>query len=395
MPLARADFWGNRDLLERAGEREARAAFEVDSGARGAVGALAERRVLRAACGRDGPHDASRVRGNRRVLRRRLHSRRAAPGARERRHVARASGDVARGARAPTREPLFFGVHRCRRLFRDDRRVRRVAAERDSEKIQYVKGIARGFASDASVQALAAEAAAQFEHVRRIFASFARVCVASLVACLALAAPARQAARPGGDPRALPVLGVPRAGLGAVLLHAPQARAERRHVISASRDGRAERRSVEHGVAVPPEYLDANRARPGRGAVHHDSVLLLVHDAPEPARTRALPRARRVRALLAGRERDARGRNLRAARVRPGGGEKWRAWRAVAAFVVVVCAADWRHARQIFPRALRRRVAAALFPGRKRAADPRPGDPETDSRAGRRDGIFSSVLCRS
>ena len=79
----------------------------------------------------------------------------------------------------------------------------------------------------------------------------------------------------------------------------------------------------------------------------------------------------------------------------PAVARKWRAWRAVAAFVVVVCAADWRHARQIFPRALRRRVAAALFPGRKRAADPRPGDPETDSRAGRRDGIFSSVLCRS
>jgi hypothetical protein len=69
----------------------------------------------------------------------------------------------------------------------------------------------------------------------------------------------------------------------------------------------------------------------------------------------------------------------------------WRVWRAVAAFIVVVCAVDWQHARQIFPGALRRRVASALFPGREPSADP-PGW-ETVSRTGRRVGVFSSVLC--
>ena len=276
------------------------------------------------------------------------------------------------------------------------------AASRQSvlrEKIQYVNGIARGFASDASVQASAAEAAAQFEHVSRIFASFTGVCVASMVACLALATPRAKRRVPEA---------VRERFLYLVCLAQVSARfffTHHRHALNAAMsslhratgapsDGAWSTESLFREKTSGLLYGDWTRIVQGPVVVPCITTLFYYFGMTRLSpREHALFHALAVLVRFSQDESATRGDETYVPLAyAPAVARKWRAWRSVATFVVVVCAADWRYARQIFPRALRRRVAAALFPGRERAADPRPGDPETDSREGRRDGMFSSVL---
>ena len=397
MPLARADFWGNRELLERAGEREARAAFEFDSGARRRASTRSlsdeyfERQVDEMARTTLPAFEAIGAFCDAAFTRAVLCQARANVGTwRERLATSREAR--ARAERANRCSLAYIDAVGCFGM------IVVYAASRQSvirEKIQYVKGIARGFASDASVQASAAEAAAQFEHVRRIFASFAGVCVASLVACLALATPRAKRRVPEA---------VRERFLYLVCLAQVSARfffTHHRHALNAVMS------SLHRATGAPSDgaWSTESLFRPNiRTRIAHGPVVVpcvttlfyyscMTHLSP---REHALFHALAVFVRFSQDESAMRGDETYVPLAyAPAVARKWRAWRAVAAFVVVVCAADWRHARQIFPRALRRRVAAALFPGRERAADPRPGDPETDSRAGRRDGIFSSVLCRS
>ena len=74
------------------------------------------------------------------------------------------------------------------------------------DKIQYMKGVGRGLASDAGVQSSLSLAVARYETVRGTFTVFAAVCAGSLVACLALATPHGGASR--ARSRAFPVPGV-------------------------------------------------------------------------------------------------------------------------------------------------------------------------------------------
>ena len=401
MPLARADFWGHRELMERAGEREARAAFEFDSGAR----RRASMRSLRDECFERQVDEMARTT---------LPAFEAlgafcdAAFARAVLRQARANVGAWRERLATSREAraLAERANRCSLAYIDVvggfGMIIVYAASRQSvlrDKIQYVNGIARGFASDASVQASAAEAAAQFEHVRRIFASFARVCVASLMACLALATPRAKRRVPEA---------VRERFLYLVCLAQISARfffTYHRHALNADMSSLQRATGApSDGARITESLLRSKASLHGDWRIAHSPVVVpcitslfyyscMTRLSP---REHALFHALAVLVRFSQDESATRGDETYVPLAyAPAVARKWRAWRAVATFVVVVCAADWRHARQIFPRALRRRVAAALFPGRERAADPRPGDPETDSRAGRRDGIFSSVLCRS
>ena len=261
------------------------------------------------------------------------------------------------------------------------------AASRQSvirEKIQYVKGIARGFASDASVQASAAEAAAQFEHVRRIFASFARVCVASLVACLALATPRAKRRVPEAiRERFLYLVCLAQVSARFFFTHHRHAlnavMSSLHRATGAPSDGAWSTESlfrpniwtrIAHGPVVVPcimtlfYYLCATHPSPREHALFHALAAFAL------SQDESAMRGDETYVPLA---------------CAPAVARKWRAWRAVAAFVVVVCAADWRHARQIFPRALRRRRRGAV-PGAQASGGPearRPGDRLEGGTAGR------------
>lgn len=406
MPLAHADFWGHRELLERAGEREARAAFEFDSGARRRASTRSPREVL--------ARDEYFERRVDEMARTTLPAFEAigafcdATFARAVLRQARANVGAWRERLATSREAraLAERANRCSLAYIDVvggfGMIIVYAASRQSvlrDKIQYVNGIARGFASDASVQASAAEAAAQFEHVSRIFASFTGVCVASMVACLALATPRAERRVPEA---------VRERFLYLVCLAQVSARfffTHHRHALNAAMSSLHRATGAPSDGAWSTESLFREKTS---GLLHGDWTRIVQGPVVVPCittlfyylgmtrlspREHALIHALAVLVRFSQDESATRGDETYVPLAyAPAVARKWRAWRSVATFVVVVCAADWRYARQIFPRALRRRVAAALFPGRERAADPRPGDPETDSREGRRDGMFSSVL---
>lgn len=406
MPLARADFWGHRELLERARECEARAAFDSNAGVAGTHRGGARRRALLRSL-RDGYFqrqvdemarttipafealgafcdgafaDAAlrQARANAVAWRERLATAREARSAVERKNRCSLAYIDAVGG---------FGM------------IATYAVSRQSvlrDKIQYMKGVGRGLASDAGIQSSLSLAAARYETVRGTFTVFAAVCAGSLVACLALATPhaKRHVPEPVRERFLYLVCLVQISARFFFTHHRFTLNATVRSVERATGASFAGRLGEEslfrrrpvisdawartvHGPEVVPcvtslfYYFGMTRLSPREHALFH-ALAVLVRFAQDESMTRGddtyvTPAYASVVA------------------------RNWHVWRAVAAFIVVVCAVDWQHARQIFPGALRRRVAAALFPGREPSADPRGWG--TVSKTGRRVGIFSSVLC--
>ena len=409
MPVARAEFWGHRELMERARECEARAAFDSNAGVAGTHRGAARRRraMLRSLRDRHSQRQVDELarttiptfealgafcdgafagavlrqaRANLLAWRERLATAREARVAVERKNRCSLAYIDAVGG---------FGM------------IATYAVSRQSvlrDKIQYMKGVGRGLSSDASVQASLSAAVAQYETVRGTMAVFAAVCAGSIIACLALATPhAKRRVPEHVRERFLylvclvqisarfffthhrftlnsTVRSVERATGASFAGHlGEESMFRRRPVIS---DAWA--RTVHGPVVVPCVaslfyYFGMTRMSPRAHLLFH-ALAVLVRFEQDESTTRGddtylylTP----AHALVVARN--------------------WRVWRAVAAFIFVVCAVDWQHARQIFPGALRRRVASALFPGREPSADPRGW--ETVSRTGRRVGVFSSVLC--
>ena len=405
MPLARADFWGHRALSERAGECESRAAFDFDSGAARRRALLRSLRdeyfqnqidemvratipafeAVGAFC--DGAFaDAvlRRARANVVTWRERLAT------AREARALAARDNNTSLAYIDAVGGFAIIATYVASRqnVIRD--------------KIQYVKQIGVGprFASDASVRASLAEAVARFEGFSQILSSALAVCAASVLACLAMATPrARRRFPRAVRERFLYLVCFAQVSTRFLFTH-------HRHALSAAMSSLERATGAPHGFVaerVGKEPLFRRKSFVGGDWLQFlqgDEVVVCVASlfyyfsvTRLSPREHALIHALAALVRFAQNESVTRGDDTYAPHVYVSIVVwKWCVWRTVAAFVVIVCAMDWRHAKQIFPRALRRRVAATLFPERERAADP-PGDLETDDSTGWRDGLFSSVLC--
>lgn len=394
MPLARADFWGHRALAERAGDgaSRSRAAFDSGSGAssrslrseyfqhqvrettRATIPAL---EALGAFC--DGAFaDAvlRQARANVGAWRERLATARALA-AREKR-TSPAYVDVACG----------FGM------------IAAYAASRQSVsrgKIQHIErhGVGPGFGP-----ASLAQAAAPYENVYQIFSAVLAARAAAVSACLALVTPrARRLLPEAVRERFMYLMCLAQVSARFFFTHHRYALSAT--ALSLERAAGAPLGSIAERIGEEPlfrrmSFVGGNRTRIMKGPEVVPCVTSLFYYF---GITRLSPREHLLFHTLATLVRFAqdesvtRGDNTLVPHMYISVVMwKWQVWRAVAAFVVIVCATDWRHARQIFPRVLLRRVAATLFPGRERPADP-PGDLETDDSTAWRDGIFSSVLC--